>query len=120
MKNTLLRDLKKELIEYYNQHDVDTNDYQFKKELYARLLLTNYYIAPTFMIQSTCTHNGEKQILQSFHRYREMSIDSISGALVNHENSYCEKFREQIELDIDDMIENLIQLFENGEKQITE
>ena len=75
----------------------------------------NYYIAPTFMIQSTCPHNGERQSRASSHRYREMSIDNILGALVNHENSYCEKFREHIELDIDDMIENIIQLFEEGE-----
>ena len=120
MKSTLLRDLKKELIEYYNQIGVDTNDYQFKKELYARLLLANYYITPVFCIKSTCTHNGEKQVLQSFHRYREMSIDSIVGTLVHHENSYCEKFREQVELDIDDMTETLIQLFERGENQIPE
>ena len=120
MKNTLLRDLKKEMIEYYNQIGVDTNDYQFKKELYARLLLANYCIAPVFILKSTCTHNGEKQVLQSFHRYREMSIDSIVGALVNHETSYCVKFREQVELDIDEMIENLIQLFEKGENQMPE
>jgi len=47
--------------------------------------------------------------------HRVMSIDNILGILVNHENSYCEKFNEHVELDIDDMIENIIQLFEEGE-----
>ncbi len=44
--------------------------------------------------------------------YRDMSINTILGTLLSHENAYIEKFGEQIELDIDDMIENLIQLFE--------
>jgi len=114
MESTLLRDLKKEMIEYYNQLGVDTDDYQFKKELYARLLLANYYIKPVFSLQSRYTHNGERRVCQTCHMYSEMSIDNILGILVNHEKFYCEKFREQVELDIDDMIENLIQLFEEG------
>jgi len=79
------------------------------------LVEANYYITPVFCIQSTYTHNGERRVCQTFHMHRVMSIDNILGILVNHENSYCEKFNEHVELDIDDMIENIIQLFEEGE-----
>lgn len=108
----MLRKLKEKMIEYYNRHGVDTNDYQFKKELYARLLLSDYYIQPLFCLQSTCTHNGEKSECGVIRVYRDMSINTILGTLLSHENAYIEKFGEPIELDIDDMIEDLIHLFE--------
>lgn len=107
----MLRKLKEKMIEYYNRHGVDTNDYQFKKELYARLLLSDYYIQPLFCLQSTCTHNGEKSECGVIRVYRDMSINTILGTLLSHENAYIEKFGEPIELDIDDMIEDLIHLF---------
>ena len=77
MKSTVLRDLKKEIIGYYKQHGVDTDDYQFKKELYARLVLANYNIAPVFSLQSRYTHNGERRVCQTLHMYCELSIDNI-------------------------------------------
>ena len=108
----MLRELKKKMIEYYNRHGVDTNDYQFKKELYARLLLSDYCIKPVFLIESTCTHNGEKSECGVIRVYRDMSINTILGTLLSHENACIEKFGEPIELDIDNMIEDLIQIFE--------
>lgn len=111
-EKNMLRELKENMIEYYNRRGVDTNDYQFKKELYARLLLSDYYIQPVFCLQSTCTHNGEKSTYGATRIYRDMSINKILGTLLSHENAYIEKFGEPIELDIDDMIEDLIQLFE--------
>lgn len=108
----VLRELKEKMIEYYNRHGVDTNDYQFKKELYARLLLSDYCIKPVFLIESTCTHNGEKSTCGVVRTYRDMSIHTILGTLSSMEKVYFEKFGEPIELDIDDMIEDLIQHFE--------
>lgn len=115
-KNNILRELKEKLIEYYNRHGLDTNDYQFKKELYARLLLSDYYTKHVFLIKSTYTHNGEKSTCGVIRIYPDMSINKILGTLLSHENAYIEKFREPIELDIDDMIEDLIQHFENSKK----
>ena len=43
--------------------------------------------------------------------YRAMSIDNILETLVHHETFYCEKFKEQVELDIDDMIEGILNEF---------
>lgn len=108
----MLRELKKKMIEYYNRHGVDTNDYQFKKELYARLLLSDYCIKPVFLIESTCTHNGEKSTCGVIRTYRDMSIHTILDTLFSFEKVYFEKFGEPIELDIDNMIEDLIQIFE--------
>lgn len=108
----MLRELKKKMIEYYNRHGVDTNDYQFKKELYARLLLSDYCIKPVFLIESTCTHNGEKSTYGVIRTYRDMSIHTILDTLFSFEKVYFEKFGEPIELDIDNMIEDLIQIFE--------
>ena len=113
----MLRELKEEIIGYYNRHGVDTNDYQFKKELYARLLLADYYIQPVFCLQSTCTHNGEKSTCEVIREYRDMSIKTILSTLLSLENVYIEKFREPIELDIDDMIEDLIRHFETKEQK---
>jgi len=111
-EKNMLRELKEKIIEYCNCHGVDTNEYQFKKELYARLLLSDYYVTPFFYIQSKCTHNGEKSMYGTCHEYREMSINNILDTLLVHENAYIEELGEEIELDIDDMIEDLIQLFE--------
>lgn len=115
-EKSVLRELKEKMIEYYNRHGVDTNDYQFKKDLYARLLLSDYWIQPVFGIQSTCTHNGEKSMCRTACVYRDISMHKISGILLSHEYTYIKKFGEQIELDIDDMIEDLIRNFEETEK----
>ena len=111
-EKNVLRELKEKMIEYYNRHGVDTNDYQFKKELYARLLLSDYYIQPVFCLQSTCTHNGERSMYGTARVYRDISMNTILGTLLSHENAYIEKFGEPIELDIDKMIEDLILNFE--------
>lgn len=109
----VLRELKEKMIEYYNRHWGEINDYQFKKEIYARLLLSDYFIKPVFLIESTCTHNGEKSRYEVARTYRDMSIHTILGTLSSMEKVYFEKFGEPIELDIDDMIEDLIQHFEH-------
>jgi len=111
-EKNVLRELKEKMIDYCNRHGMDTNDYQLKKELYARLLLSDYHSNPAVCLQSTCTHNGEKSMLGTACIYRDMSINTILGTLLTHEYAYIKKFGEPIELDIDDMIEDLIQLFE--------
>jgi len=115
-EKNVLRELKEKMIDYCNRHGMDTNDYQFKKELYARLLLADYYSQPFICLQSKCTHNGEKSMLGTACIYRDMSINKILSTLLTHEYVYIKKFGEQIELDIDNMIEDLIQLSETQEK----
>ena len=111
-EKNMLRELKEKMIDYCNRHGMDTNDYQFKKELYARLLLADYYSKPVICIQSSLSHNGENSMVGTARTYRDMSINTILGTLLSHENAHAEKFGKPIELDIDDMIEGLIQLSE--------
>lgn len=100
--------LKSDIEKYHKGLGIDTDDYQYKKHLFATLLLANFKITPVFNLSGICKCDGGVFNKKTACFRDDLSVNKILEILLFHETEFQREHGADVRLDIDRMIDGII------------